>query len=211
MAEAPGRVTPGGGALRALPLALAVLASGCVGPVHDLYPPREGEPVTSVWVVSHGWRTGIVVRPQDVPGGLWPQLRDFAGSELVGRASMAPAGASGLALRAAFWPASSVAHLAGFTGPAERHFPAGEIVEITLSRRGFEKLAAFIQEAYATDEAGGAIGLGPGHYPSSRFYLARETYHALKTCNTWTAKALLTAGNVIHQARVFCGGVARLP
>jgi uncharacterized protein (TIGR02117 family) len=221
--EAPSRVTPGRGALPALLLALAVLASGCVGPVHDLYPPRAGEPVTSVWVVSHGWHTGIVVRRQDVPGGLWPQLRDFAGSELIevgwGERDfyMAPAGTSGMALKAALWPGSSVLHVAGFSGPAERYFAASEIVEITLSRRGVEKLAAFIQEAYATDEAGGAIRLGPGQYPRSRFYLARETYHALKTCNTWTAKALrsagcpitpvyaLTAGNVIHQARVFCG------
>ena len=208
----------------ALLLAFSVLASGCAGPVHGLYPPREGESVTPVWVVSHGWHTGIVVRREDVPDGLWPQHRDFADSELVeigwGERDfyMAPEGTSGMALRAALWPASSVLHVAGFRGAAERYFPVSEVVEITLSRRGFEELAAFIQEAYATDEAGGTIGLGPGHYPSSRFYLARETYHALKTCNTWTAKALrsagcpitpfyaLTAGNVIYQATAFCGG-----
>ncbi len=226
MGEAPSGVRPRRGALRVLLLASAVLASGCVGPVHGLYPPRAGESVTSVWVVSHGWHTGIVVRRQDIPDGLWPQLGDFAGSEIVevgwGERDfyMAPAGTSGMALKAALWPGSSVLHVVGFSGPVERHFPASEIVEITLSRRGFEKLAAFFQEAYATDEAGGAIRLGPGQHPNSRFYLARETYHALKTCNTWTAKALrsagcpitpvhaLTAGNVIHQARVFCGALS---
>ena len=129
-------------------LALALLASACVGPIHGLYPSREGEAVTSIWVVSHGWHTGIVVRRQDVPDGLWPQLRDFAGSELVevgwGERDfyMAPAGTSGMALRAAFRPGSSVLHVAGFSGPVERQFPAREIVEITLSRRGFEQLAA---------------------------------------------------------------------
>ena len=131
---------------------------------------------------------------------------------------MAPAGTSGMALRAAFVPSSSVLHVAGFGGPVERYFAASEVVEIKLSRRGLEKLAAFIGDAYATDEAGAVIRLGPGQYPQSRFYLARETYHALKTCNTWTAKALrsagcpitpfyaLTAGNVIYQATAFCGG-----
>ncbi|MGH7276990.1 MAG: DUF2459 domain-containing protein, partial [Candidatus Rokuibacteriota bacterium] len=131
---------------------------------------------------------------------------------------MAPAGTSGMALRAAVLPGSSVLHIAGFGGPVERYFAASEVVEITLSRRGLEKLAAFIGDAYATDEAGAVIRLGPGQYPQSRFYLARETYHALKTCNTWTAKALraagcpitpfyaLTAGNVIYQATELCGG-----
>ncbi len=225
MGDAPSCVTSGRGALRALLLAIAALASGCVDPVQGLYPPREGEPVTSVWVVSHGWHTGIVVRRRDVPDGLWPQLRDFADSELVevgwGERDfyMAPAGTSGLALRAAFLPSSSVLHVAGFGGPVERYFPANEVVEITLSRRGLDTLAAFIGDAYAKDEAGTVIRLGPGLYPQSRFYLARETYHALKTCNTWTAKALrsagcaitpvyaLTAGNVIHQATAFCGAV----
>ena len=226
MAEAPGRVTPGRGAVCALLLALAVLSSGCVGPVHGLYPPREGESVTVVWVVSHGWHTGIVVRRQDVPGGLWPQLRDFADSELVevgwGERDfyMAPAGTSGMALKAALWPGSSVLHVAGLSDSVERLFPASAVVEIRLSRRGFEKLAAFIQDAYATDEAGGAIRLGPGQPANSRFYLARETYHALKTCNVWTARALhtagcpitplyaVTAGNVMYQAAAFCGGTS---
>jgi uncharacterized protein (TIGR02117 family) len=204
---------------------VAALAAGCVGAVHGVYPPREGESVASVRVVNHGWHTGIVVRRQDVPDGLWPQLHDFAGSEFVEVAwgerdfYMAPSGTSGMALKAAFWPGPSVLHVAGFEGPVERYFPASEIVEITLSAQGFEKLAAFIQEAYATDKAGGAIGLGPGQYPNSRFYLARERYHALRTCNTWTARALrsagcpitpfyaLTAGNVIHQATAFCGAI----
>ncbi len=218
-------MTPGREALRALLLALTVLASGCVGPVLGLYPPSPGEPVAPVWVVSHGWHTGIVVRRQDIPEDLWPQHRDFAASELleVGWGErdfyMAPAGTSGMALRAALWPSRSVLHVAGLSGPVERYFPASEIVEIALSQRGVQKLAAFLQEAYATDEAGGAIRLGPGQYPNSLFYLARERYHLFKTCNVWTARALrsagcpitpfvsVTAGNVIHQATAFCGAL----
>ncbi len=220
-------MTPGREALSVLLLVVAILALGCAGPVHDLYPPRAGESAIPIWVVSHGWHTGIVVRRQDVPDGLWPQLRDFAESELVevgwGERDfyMAPAGSSGMALKAALWPASSVLHVVGFSGPAERDVPAREIVEIKVSRPGFEKLAAFIQETYERDEAGGVVRLGPGQYPNSRFYLAREKYHAFKTCNVWTARALraagcpitpfhaLTASNVIDQARAYCGGISR--
>lgn len=213
----------------ALLLAAAVLASGCVGPVLGLYPPRPGEAVRSVWVVNHGWHTGIVVRRQDVPGGLWPQLRDFADSELVEVGwgdrdfYMAPAGTSGMTLKAALRPGPSVLHVVGFSGPVEHYFAAGEIVELKLSAPGFARLAAFVGDAYAKDEAGAVVRLGPGQYPNSRFYLARETYHALKTCNTWTAKALraagcpitplyaLTAGNVMYQAAAFCGGATAGP
>ncbi len=208
----------------ALLLAAAVLASGCVGPILGLYPPRPGEAVRSVWVVNHGWHTGIVVRRLDVPDGLWPQLRDFTDSEFVevgwGERDfyMAPAGTSGMALKAVLLPSSSVLHVAGLSGPVERYFAAGEIVELRLSAPGFARLAAFVGDAYAKDEAGAVIRLGPGQYPRSRFYLSRETYHALKTCNTWTAKALraagcpitplyaLTASNVMYQAAAFCGG-----
>ncbi|MBI2162013.1 MAG: DUF2459 domain-containing protein [Candidatus Rokubacteria bacterium] len=174
-----GRQVPGGRARRrrgAFRLAAAVLAAGCVGPVQGLYPPGEGESVRSVWVVNHGWHTGIVVRRQDVP------------------------------------------HVAGFSGSAERLLRALDVVEIRLSSRGVEKLAAFIEAAYATDAAGAMIPLGAGQHAGSRFYLAREKYHALKTCNVWTARALraggcpitalyaLTAGNVMYQAAAFCGG-----
>lgn len=205
---------------------VALLASGCVGAGHGLYPPREGEAVTPVWVVNHGWHTGIVVRRRDLPENLWPQ-RDFPEAEFLevgwGERAfyMAPAGTSGMALRAALWPSASVLHVAGFAGPAERYFPASEIVEIALSRRGFEQLAAFLGEAYATDEAGGAIRLGPGQYPNSVFYLARERYHLFRTCNVWTARALrsggcpltafvsITARNVIDQATAVCGAIRR--
>ena len=93
--------------------------------------------------------------------------------------------------------------------------PRREIFEIAVSGRGFDRLVTFIQEAHARDEAGRAIPLGPGQYGNSRFYLAREKYFLLKTCNTWTARALraagapitplyaLTAGNVMSQARAF--------
>jgi uncharacterized protein (TIGR02117 family) len=175
--------------------------------------------------VNHGWHTGIVVRRRDVPSDLWPQLRDFPGEEFIevgwGERDfyMAPAATSGMALRAALLPSASVLHVTAFDGPVERYFAPSEVVEINLSHRGLEKLAAFIGDAYATDEAGAAIRLGPGLYPRSQFYLSRERYYALKTCNTWTARALraagcpvtpfwaLTAGNVIYQATAFCGAI----
>lgn len=195
------------------------LSWGCAGPIQGLYPPEAGDPVTSVYVVSHGWHTGLVVNRRDIPEGIWPEHNDFPNSDYleVGWGDrdfyQAAEPTSGLALKAAFWPTASVLHVAGFRGPVERFLGGAERIEIGLSPRGFRALTAFIQDAYARDESGKAIPLGPGQYGQSRFYLARETYFLLKTCNTWIARALraagcpvtplyaVTAGNVMYQAR----------
>jgi uncharacterized protein (TIGR02117 family) len=179
---------------------LLALVAGCAGPVSGLYPPAAGEPVTPIYVVNHGWHTGIAVRRTDIPPGAWPAHRDLPASEYVevgwGARDfyLAPEGTVWLALKATFWPAPGVLHLVAFDGPVERFFVGREIVEVLVSGRGLHRLTAFIQDAYAKDEAGTPIVVGPGQYANSRFYVARETYSLLKTCNTWTVTALRAAG-----------------
>ena len=193
-------------------------AAGCAGPVHGLYPPALGEPVKPVYVINHGWHTGIAVRREDISEAVWPEHRDFGHFEYVevgwGNRDfyVAPEGTLWLALKAVFWPTSSVLHVVGFDGPVERFFRDREIVEIRVSDRGLREFAAFVQDAYARDGAR-PIVLGPGQFANSRFYLAREKYFLLKTCNTWTARALrsaglpvtplaaVTAANLMDQAR----------
>jgi uncharacterized protein (TIGR02117 family) len=125
----------------------------------------------------------------------------------------APEGTVGLALKVAFWPAPGVLHVVGFDGPVQQFFRQREIVEILLSDRAFHQLTAFLGDAYAKDASGGAMVVGRGQYANSRFYVAREKYFLLKTCNTWTARALrsaglpitslyaVSAGNVMDQTR----------
>lgn len=194
---------------------------GCAGPMQGLYPPEEGEPGKVVYVVSHGWHTGIVIRRADIAEGIWPEPHDFVDAEHVEVGwgdrdfYLAPEATSGLALKAAFWPTTSVLHVVGFAVPVEQFFRGHEMIKVRLSAPGLDRLAAFIREAFARDEAGRAIRLGPGQHPNSRFYLGRETYHLLNTCNRWTARALrsagapitpvyaVTAGNVMYQGRRF--------
>ncbi|MFQ5830981.1 MAG: DUF2459 domain-containing protein [Candidatus Methylomirabilia bacterium] len=201
--------------------AVIVLSSGCAGPVKGLYPPAEGESAKAIYVVSHGWHTGVVVRRQDIPDGIWPEHNDFADSEYVevgwGDRDFyrAPEATSGLALKAVFWPTSSVLHIVGFDDPVGRALRGSDIIAINVSDRGHKELSTFIQDAYARDESGRAIPLGPGQHKNSRFYLASEKYYLLKTCNNWTARALrsagvpitplyaVTAGNVMYQVGKF--------
>lgn len=198
-------------------LGLTAVACGCAGPVADLYPPTAGERAIAIWVVKHGWHTGLVVPVEAVPSQIWPERDDFPGSRYleVGWGDrefyQAQDPTSGLAVRAALWPTPSVLHVVAFAEPPARLFPSAEIVELHLSPRGFEQLCAFVAHAYARDAAGQAMPLGTGLYGQSRFYLGREPYY-LTTCNVWTARALrsaglpispiyaLTAGNVIFQA-----------
>jgi len=200
-------------------LVLSVVAAGCAGSIEGLYPPAPAELVKPIYVINHGWHTGIAVRRANIPKGVWPEHADFADSEYVevgwGNREfyMAPEGTLGLALKAVFWPSQGVLHLVGFDGPVQQFFRQREIVEILVSDRGFHRLAVFIGNAHAKDDSGRTMVVGRGQYANSRFYVAREKYFLLKTCNTWTARALrsaglpitslyaVTAGNVMDQTR----------
>ena len=203
---------------------LAAVGCGCVGPMVHLYPPATGEATIPIWVVRHSWHTGLVVPSEAVPSHIWPVREDDPGAKYLevgwGERDFYQARdpTSGLAVKAAFWPNASVLHVAAFDQPPARVFPTAEIVEIELTSRGFAQLCAFVARAYARDERGRAILLGPGWYGEGRFYLGREPYF-LTTCNVWTARALrsaglgispiyaLTAGNVIFQAKRFGRGI----
>ncbi len=191
-----------------LPLITVVLAAcvACAAPVKGLFPPGESAPTKSIYLVSHGWHAGIVVKRADIPDGVWPEHSDFPESEYleVGWGDreyyMTPEAHWGLAFKAALWPTSSVLHLVGFSGPVPAYFPKTEIIKIELSHPGFEELCRYIAASYAKDDRGQTIQLRPGLYGKSRFYLSREIYHGFKTCNVWTARALRAAGCPITPA-----------
>ncbi len=189
------------------PLFLALL-SACSARTASLFPPAAGEPEVLIHVVAHGWHTGIAVRVSDVARGVWPEAFDFATESVeVGWGDrdfyMAREAGSGLALRAALWPSASVLHVQGFSGPVKGRFPESEIVEIRLSRPGFDRLCAFLHENYARNAGGAAKALGPGHEPGSRFYLGSAKYHVFRTCNVWTGQALRAAGCPLRPGVAF--------
>ena len=189
-------------------LVLGLAQIACAAPLREAYPPTRGEPVTSVSVVSHGWHTGIAVRPADIPEGVWPEHRQLGAAEQLEVAwgdrdfYMAPRGTLRLALRAAFWSSASVLHISAFDRPVDQVFPGQEVIQMRVSHQGLRRLAGFFQDAYARDPAGGIIVLGGGQYASSRFYAAREKYSLLRTCNTWTTRALREAGLPIEPLQV---------
>jgi uncharacterized protein (TIGR02117 family) len=198
---------------------LLMLAAGCLGPVASMYPPAPDAPSEPVWVVDHGWHTGLVVARSSVPRGLLPEQDDFPVAHYLevgwGDAGFYQARdpGIGLAMRAAFVSRASVVHVVGLPMRPQEIFAGRDVVEIALSRPGFEALARFVDDSFDRDGHRRAPMLGSGLYGTSAFYPARGRYHLLSTCNTWIARALraagvpitpvyaMTAGNLMWQVR----------
>lgn len=183
-------------------LVTALLAACATEPrvVRPHFPEDGGIPARTIYIVSHGWHTGVVFPGPDLNAAA-PELRDLFGEvsyyefgwgdEAFYRARRIT---SGLAARALFWPTSAVLHVAAVTGEPEVFFPGSEVKALPVRPEGFESLKQFILESFARDPEGRLFPLEPGIYGESRFFKARGTYFFLNTCNTWTAKALRSAG-----------------
>jgi uncharacterized protein (TIGR02117 family) len=200
---------------------LALLCTGCLGPKKKLFPPAAGEPRKTIHVISHGWHASVIVSRADIPTNIWPAQRDFAEFESIEvgwgddgfyRADKITLG---ITFKALFWPTPSVLHVVGFNGPPEREYPDSKVIRVELSQEGFKELCNYMDRAHAQTPAGQAIPLGTGLYGTSEFYRANGSYYFPKTCNSWTASALrsagcpitplwsITSGRVMSQAKRF--------
>lgn len=166
----------------------------------------------TVYLVNHGWHTGIVLAWSDEVARVWPQGLHAAGRQYVevgwGERDFYPAPGFSvrLAAKALFWRNESVLHLVAFDEPVAQYFAAADWVALGLDADGYARLIGALGESFARDGAGGAVALGPGLYGDSRFYLARERYHLFNTCNVWTAHKLKTAGVPVAPWRAVTAG-----
>lgn len=154
----------------------------------------------TLYVVNHGWHTGLVIRRGDIPDGLWPEQRQAPPGEYLevgwGQREFYQTRDPSLlqALGAALWPAPSILHLVGFNGPVAARFPHSQIMALQLDAAAMTRVAQYISDAYERNAAGGIIRMGQGLYGDSRFFAGREKFHLFRTCNVWTARALRLAG-----------------
>jgi uncharacterized protein (TIGR02117 family) len=197
---------------------IGLLASACARPIDQPYQASETK-TRSVFVVNHGWHTGIAIRKADLSRTILPELRDFPDAEFleIGWGDwdyyQAPDPGLGMALKAAFWSSRSVLHVVGFRVPVENQFRGSEIVEIALSDEGLDRLRRFVAGTFLRSAESLPAEASPGLYANSRFYPARGRFQVFRTCNTWVAEALhtagvpitpfyaMTAGNLINQVK----------
>jgi uncharacterized protein (TIGR02117 family) len=188
-------------------LSLCILLCSCAAVPLPEEAPGPGE--RALFVVPQGWHTGIAVRRADIPGALIPEKRDFPQADWLEFGwgdrdfYMSETPGPWTTFKAAFLPTASVVHVVGLRGPLAARFPGSEIVEIGVSQAALERLLRYVHAAFAR-EAGASRPLGRGFYPG------RETFHLLRTCNVWTARALREAGLPVRDALTVEGILAQV-
>lgn len=166
------------------------------------------EATETIYLVSHGWHAGIVIKRAEIDPAIWQEADDFPSAEYleVGWGDkdyyQTPDPDWGITLKAGLLPTDSVLHIVGFRGAVTRYFSASEVIEVGLSESGFKALCRYISASHQRDPAGKAERLGPGLYGNSRFYRSHETYHLFNNCNAWSARALKKAGKPITPSSI---------
>lgn len=192
----------------ALALCAVALLAGCA--TQASAPGARGE--VPVHVVTHGWHTGLALQASDIDFARWPALPHRARARYIevgwGDRDFYPAPGFNLwyGFKALFWPTASVLHVVGFDEPPKRYFPASEVVELHVSRTGFERLLAYITSSFEPD----AAPIAPSLYASGAFYPSREKFHLFKTCNVWVARGLREAGIEVRSSLTTEGLMAQL-
>lgn len=165
-----------------------------------------------VYVVTHGWHTGIAMRAADIDFARWRPLPNPARAKYIeigwGDRDYYPAPGFNLwyGFKALAWPTPSVLHVTGFNEPPARYFSASEVVELGVSRTGFERLLAHITASFEPE----AAPIAPSLYASGAFYPSREKFHLFKTCNVWVARALRAAGIGVRSSLTTEGLMSQL-
>lgn len=192
-------------------LALTCLP-GCARKSLSPFPPALEEKTVSIYVAIDDGHSGIILTNSTIPDDLRQLTSRFNafryiefgwGDEDFYRA---PEVNVFIAVKAALWPTASVLHLIGINETLEEYAAGPDIYRIELSREGFFALCNFITATFSKDEKGNSIALGPdpAFIRQTLFYQARPKFFLPRTCNTWTAKALKTAGIPISTWANIC-------
>jgi len=193
-------------------IALAALTARSGDPA--LWPSAPGEPRVEIFVVSHGYHSGLVLPRETLAeaagrrgdAALVTVSQRFAGFHWLevgwgdeGFYRHVPDAAAltfGLAIRALFRPGNpSVVHVVGFPGHPREVFARSDLVRIELSSRGWARMLDGLEASFDKGDGGAALEpLGPGLYGPSLFYRGTEAFHVFNVCNHWVARLLSAAG-----------------
>jgi uncharacterized protein (TIGR02117 family) len=179
----------------------------------DLYPPAPGADSVEIFLVNHGYHTGIVLpraATADIAArrglgaliAITARFAAFSSLEIgwgdEGFYRLAPTIGDvtvPLALRALFWPGNpSVIHVVGVNESPAMVFVKADVVPIRVSAEGFARMLAMLDATFARTPHGELLDLGPGLYGTSLFYRAVGAFHIFNVCNHWIARLLDAAG-----------------
>jgi uncharacterized protein (TIGR02117 family) len=159
-------------------------------------------PLRTIYVMSNGFHTGILMRRGEIPVDVWPEVREIAdhqwvevgwGSEIFYRAKKITAPV----VFGAIVPNPSVLHVVGWERDPEETFVGLDLVMLEISDRDLASMCRCIHDTYVHDDEGHVVNLGPGIYADGAFFRARGKYYFPNTCNVWTARCLQAANVAI--------------
>jgi uncharacterized protein (TIGR02117 family) len=159
-------------------------------------------------VVYDSWHAAIVLRGADITPDSLPELVDFPDAEFIefswGDKDYFPNPNAGVftAIKAAFWSSGSVLHVVGFSGNPKSFYRTGELVELRLTPNAHGRLLEYISHTFFRPPPRDRAEASAGLFTYSRFYPATHKFSLLKTCNTWVAEALKSAGLPVSPGHV---------
>jgi uncharacterized protein (TIGR02117 family) len=201
--------------LSTIALAIIVLAGATARTGEPaLWPPKPNEPATEIFVVSHGYHSGIALstaqlavaaqRSGDIAliliaerfGGYpfiefgWGEQNFYASVPTVADLSFS------LTVRALFSPDNkSVLHVVGLPDTPRKVFPSADIVRIPLSDAGLARMLSALDKSFVmSGDPSAPQVLGRGLYGPSLFFRANGAFHMFRVCNHWVADMLSAAG-----------------
>ena len=166
----------------------------------------------SLFIVHNSWHAAIVLSKNDIAPAVLAEAADFPTAEFIefswGDKDYFPDPHSGVfaAIKAALWSSGSVIHLVGLSGSVEQFYRGAEIIELRLSLGAFNRLVETLAQTFARVPADGRAPAAPGLYTNSRFYPATPKFSVLRTCNTWAAEVLESAGVPVSPRMVITAG-----
>lgn len=163
-----------------------------------------------LYVVRRGWHVDIGFRVAEIGPRLAPFAAGFPGASHLlfgfGDRHYLLARQRGIGeTLGALWPGDGLVLLTGLNTTPAAAFPAGKIIVLRVTPQQERDAETFVRRSIVADDSE-PRPYASGPYVGSSFFLARQRYSALYTCNTWVAEALAAAGLPVHGPRVLLAG-----
>ena len=177
-----------------------LLLDGCGNCGNWKYLPGTQNEERTIYVVAHGWHTGIVLSREDLgqkfqflddylrPGRFyelgWGEAEFYQAEKVTAR----------IFSKTVFWSNPSVMHVVSVATTPEKYFSGSDIVKLNVSGTGLEHMKERLHASFKFDGTNHSYPLKKGLNDESRFFKAEGNYSITHTCNSWTADMLQQAG-----------------
>ncbi|MFH0780597.1 MAG: TIGR02117 family protein [Pseudomonadota bacterium] len=182
---------------------LSLTIAGCSGKPYVVEPALQSSEIGRshpVYVVNHGWHTGLVI-PATYLNKVIPELKERFANTAYYEIGWGDKGfyqaqeiTTILTLQTMFWSEGAIIHVVAVPGSPSEYFPRSEVIGTCLTDEQIFSLSTYVSTSFAHDPQRRIIILRPGIYGDSQFYDGEGRFYLLNTCNKWTAKGLQSGG-----------------